>query len=107
VLKSIERKNWWQLAAGALLILLSYFFYHTPRLFIPVFFGICSLYYGLKNKPEDKKIFFSFLVVFVCATLLSVALFFTSFGSGRFSQISIFSSNDITVKAHQLSDAEQ
>jgi len=73
---------------GGLLMALSFFFYHTPRVFVPVLLAVLIfLFYLLEKKKNLQQI----LLVFGLLTFLSLFLIFgTKEGTGRFQQVSIF-----------------
>ncbi|MBI3289830.1 glycosyltransferase family 39 protein [Candidatus Microgenomates bacterium] len=89
------------LLAGVLLLVLSYFFYHSVRILIPLFVAVIVFYYwkslGLHiGCVGTKRLAVGGLVI------VSLATFFFSLSSearGRFSQVSVF--NDLNVQ-HEL-----
>lgn len=92
VILSIDRKRISYLSWGSLLLILSFFFYHTPRVFVPfLFLTFCFyLYKTVKiNKAQLKRIFVSAVIVSLFSFLL---VFKVSGGTGRFIQVSIFNS---------------
>ncbi len=94
-----------------LLLSLSYFFYHTPRLFVPLLL-FWFLFFNLESYDKHKiKLVFKknknlfFITVFF--VFLTISLSFTKFGTGRFSQTSVFSNRDIISRTKVLSDVDQ
>lgn len=88
VLFSIKNNKRLYLVAGSIILSLSFFFYHTPRLFVPLFYFILLLYFIFnKEKKLIKELIISFAAVSLVALLL---IFFVNGGSGRFKQVSIF-----------------
>ena len=76
---------------GSLCLIASFFFYHTPRVFVPTFFMVLLLILFFITKQvriRNKMSFvFSFLVVSTTAVLL---IFFVAGGQGRYNQVNIF-----------------
>jgi len=79
------------LTIGSILLITSFFFYHTPRVFVPLLIiGIALL------KFRERKMFtFKFkLTGVVCCIVIGIISFLLVFvvngGTGRFSQVSIF-----------------
>lgn len=111
LLKALEeRKVSWFVYSGIILSL-SYFFYHTPRVFIPAFLTLflgvmlfTPLFNSTKKPVFNKK---SFIILWIVISALTVGLTFTKFGIGRFSQTSIFSTSDTASKIKTLSDTDQ
>lgn len=92
VLQSIRNKKTSYILYGMTFLIISFFFYHTPRLFVPIMFISTAVFIlGRKNKFDSRyiKYFISSCVV----TLLAVAVLTLSFkgSTARFDQISIFS----------------
>lgn len=73
-------------------LVLSYFFYHSARLLVPLFLGVIVLYYWKSIVPHRK---FAIGVVAVLS-LLTLLLALDKEARGRFSQVSIF--NDLDVQ---------
>lgn len=92
LLYSVEKKSTVQLVSGTILLALSFFFYHTPRIFVPMFLfvSIVVLYFPYKNiwrNTQFLKLFGAFLVLSFVSFLL---IFVIKGGTGRFSQVNIF-----------------
>lgn len=93
LLRSIKSHIVLQAIIGITLLCASYFFYHTPRVFIPLMIIATTI---LFYKEVFNKKFKSYRNIYV---LLVCLLFFLSFslvflipgGSGRFSQVNVFS----------------
>lgn len=81
------------LFVSAVLLIMSFFFYHTPRVFVPGIFLVFILMFfsTIKNCSKNFKIatFLSFISIFFVAVFL---VFGVSGGTGRYSQVNIFSS---------------
>lgn len=76
---------------GAILASISYFFYHTPRVFVPLAFLIFTTFLFPFWKKEAKQIRVKVLLVFIFLSSLAFSLvFFTRGGTGRYSQVNIF-----------------
>lgn len=111
LLKGLEVKKKILFVYSGISLLFSYFFYHTPRVFVPTFltlmvglFFFSPLFTFAKKVLMNKK---SLLVLWGIICLFTVAVTFTKFGIGRFSQTSIFSSPDTVNKIKSLSDTDQ
>lgn len=82
----------WKLLLGIFLLALSFFFYHTPRVFVPMYFfvALVVLYFPFKNVLANKQfvhLLCSFIFLCVASALL---IFVIKGGTGRFSQVNIF-----------------
>jgi len=90
---SLKNKKVTPLFISAVLLSISFFFYHAPRVFVPGIFLIFLLMFfpTIKNYSKNFKIavFSSFIFVFFVAVFL---VFGISGGAGRYSQVNIFSS---------------
>lgn len=95
-----------------LLLILSYFFYPTPRVFVPaflIFFAVFILFARrlistkLNKFLKGKYLYLMILIVVV----ITFAITFTKFGTGRFNQTSIFANKDIRSKIKILEDGHQ
>lgn len=93
VILSLRKEKIKYMIAGTATLSLSFFFYHTPRIFVPLLFlaFILMLLLLIKKSLKDYKIalFFSFMFVSVFALFL---VFGVSGGTGRYNQVSIFTS---------------
>lgn len=92
VISFIQENKSWKVALGTILLALSFFFYHTPRIFVPLFFSLAIfvLYVPFKKALLNKqliRLFFSFIFLCVVSGLL---VFIVKGGTGRFSQVNIF-----------------
>lgn len=98
-IKSILSHSIRVLVFSIILLIISFFFYHTPRVFVPLMLIATSvLFYKdiLDKKYKSFRIPYvtSILIVF----LLSFSLvFLVSGGSGRFSQVNVFSHPESTL----------
>lgn len=76
---------------GTIILLASYFFYHTPRVFVPIvhvlFLGFVFLRGKKQNPPYKTWLLVSFFITAMSAFLL---VFVLAGGSSRLNQISIF-----------------
>jgi 4-amino-4-deoxy-L-arabinose transferase-like glycosyltransferase len=90
---SIEKKKVAYTLLGGLLLAISFFFYHTPRVFVPLLFFAYLLYYFWKFRlqmPIRHQV--AMVGTFLSVSLVAVALVFAvSGGTGRFTQVNIFS----------------
>lgn len=90
---SVAKNKTIYVAAGGVLLLLSFFFYHTPRVFVPLLFLVYLIFYLLKFKPRvylnhKRAIIITFLILSFASFVL---IFGIKGGTGRFSQTNIFS----------------
>ena len=77
--------------AGAIIATLSFFFYHSPRIFVPLLFlfSILYLYSVWKSFKVNKKAYL--ILSFILLSLVSFALvFLIAGGTGRFTQVNLF-----------------
>ena len=90
---SLQKQKLKYLIAGVVLMSLSFFFYHTPRVFVPLLFFVLSISLFtiiVKTKMSYRiGLIFSFLSISFFALVL---VFSVSGGTGRFSQVNIFNS---------------
>jgi len=76
---------------GAIFASISYFFYHTPRVFVPLAFLVFTAYLFPFWKKEAKFIRVKMLLVFIfLSSLVFCLVFFVRGGTGRYSQVNIF-----------------
>lgn len=92
VFSSLKNGGTTKLIAGTLSLLISYFFYHTPRVFVPMAFLFSALYlywplFNLKDRRELVRIGSVFFALCIVSALL---IFFVKGGTGRFTQVNIF-----------------
>lgn len=95
VIVSLRKEKIQYIVAGAFSLSLSFFFYHTPRAFVPLLFVVLAI--TLLSVWTKTKIIYKTTLMFSFLSLSSLALllvFFVSGGTGRFSQVNIFSSFD-------------
>ncbi|MGE5041285.1 MAG: glycosyltransferase family 39 protein [Candidatus Levyibacteriota bacterium] len=88
----IRSKKTWEVLVGTLLLGLSFFFYHTPRVFVPMYFFVALLvltypYKNIKAYKELSKLIVSFLLLCILSFSL---IFLIKGGTGRFTQVNIF-----------------
>ena len=90
---SLRKQKKLYLLIGSICIIASFFFYHTSRVFVPGLFLVFILMFlsTLKKASNSYKIsvYFSFIFVVIIAGFL---VFGISGGTGRYSQVNIFSS---------------
>lgn len=82
---------------GLSFLLLSYFFYHSVRVLVPLFIGVVIVYYWKSLERNSKRIALGGVIIL---SLLTFLLSLAPEARGRFSQVSIF--NDLDVQ-HELS----
>lgn len=78
---------------GVVLLAVSYLFYHSTRLLVPLFVGVVVVYYWKSLAWNIKKLAIG---GFVILSLLTFLLSLNPQARGRFSQVSIF--NDLDVR---------
>lgn len=92
IVLSVQTKRKLTLVLGTICVSLSFFFYHTPRVFVPLLFFvllISSLWQFRKTKNRSFQV--GLIGSFLFVSLLSFLLVFkVSGGTGRYSQVSIF-----------------
>lgn len=111
LLKGLEEKKISWFVYSGISLLLSYFFYHTPRVFIPAFLTLFLVFFIFHPIfTHFRKIFIAKRLVLIIWLVLcgtTIVLTFTKFGIGRFNQTSIFSSPDTINKIKTLSDTDK
>jgi len=91
VLFGFQKRKSVYFLAGGLVLILSFFFYHTPRVFVPLLFLVTLAYlFPVWNKFKTKhKV--SLIISFLLVGFVSFALvFLIKGGTGRYSQVNIF-----------------
>ena len=87
---------------GAFITPLSYFFYHTPRVFVPLAFLVFSISLFSFWKKEIRPIRIKMLLVFAFLSIIAFSLvFFVRGGTGRYSQVNIFNNFETNFFALQ------
>lgn len=91
VFKSLENEERLILFSGTILLVASFFFYHTPRVFVPLLF----LSFLIFLFPRWRKSELSYRVGLICSFMLVsfsawCLIFAIAGGTGRFSQVNIF-----------------
>ena len=97
-LAGIQRKKIMYLFIGAIILSLSFFFYHTPRVFVPmlVLVSVVYLYPLWKKFNLNTKI--SLILSFFIVSFIAFSLvFLIKGGTGRFSQVNIFQSPGVKI----------
>jgi 4-amino-4-deoxy-L-arabinose transferase-like glycosyltransferase len=90
IFRSYSGGKTWNIASGVFFLGLSFFFYHTPRIFVPLLFAMLIFHLFLWKKKDIAR---KLLIGFVFLTGLALALiFFARGGTGRFMQVNIFGS---------------
>lgn len=92
VVKSEQNKSTISLVSGVIVLALSFFFYHTPRVFVPMYFFIfLAVVYFPYKKIWANSFFLKLSGAFILLCIISFALIFVVRGGiGRFSQVNIF-----------------
>lgn len=94
--------------ASFFLLISSYFFYHVPRLFIPIFISFFTVTV-IKFRPLDFKVILKkryLQILLLMIMIISLGITFTKFGTGRFNQTSIFANKDVRTKIKALEDGD-
>ena len=90
---SLRNKKIIYIFVGTISMIASFFFYHTPRVFVPGLFLVFVLMFlsTIRKSYKNYKIavFLSFILVSIIAIFL---VFGISGGTGRYSQVNIFTS---------------
>ncbi|MDO8659117.1 MAG: glycosyltransferase family 39 protein [Candidatus Parcubacteria bacterium] len=90
---SLEKQKIRYLLVGVLLMTISFLFYHTPRVFVPgIFLFFTLMFFSIINKSRRTykiAVFLSLMLMSIFAVFL---VFGISGGTGRYSQVNIFSS---------------
>jgi len=93
IIKSLKTQSVKYIIFGTSFLTLSFFFYQTPRIFVPLLFLafiITFLFIWKINVQNQYKK--AFIVSFILMSILDLVLIFViSGGTGRFSQVNIFS----------------
>lgn len=90
---SLQKEKLSYLFSSALIMSISFFFYHTPRVFVPLLFFVFLIALFSIWKQTKKTFKIALIASFISVSLLSFLLVFSiSGGTGRFSQVNIFSS---------------
>lgn len=91
--RSLENKKARHVFISAILMIASFFFYHTPRVFVPMLFLVFILmFFSIINKSYRNykvAVFLSFIIVSLAAVFL---VFGIRGGTGRYSQVNILTS---------------
>lgn len=91
VLISFQNKRIFYCIFGILLLILSFFFYHAPRVFVPLLFFVSLLYLYPLWKKFAFKYKLTLVIGFLITSLVAFSLvFLINGGTGRFSQVNIF-----------------
>lgn len=102
IINSFRTYNRLHLILGSIFANLSFFFYHTPRVFVPFLFLLLILMTINIWKKYEVKYKFSLVAAFVLTALVAVLLVFAvAGGTGRFSQVNILKSFETTFQLNQ------
>lgn len=90
---SLRKQKIAHLLTGVLLMSISFLFYHTPRVFVPGLFLVFILMFFPVIKKTSKNYRITVLLSLIAVSVIAVFLVFgVSGGTGRYSQVNIFSS---------------
>ncbi|MEK7605347.1 MAG: glycosyltransferase family 39 protein [Patescibacteria group bacterium] len=89
---SLRSKRQLYIILGGLFLLISFFFYHTPRVFVPMLFLVFLGYFFWQFRTRLSRTHHTLMIsVFCLLSVIAVYLvFLVSGGTGRFSQVNIF-----------------
>lgn len=92
-LDSFQKMSVRRLIAGAMMLSMSFFIYHTPRLFVPLMLASLFVYFFPQIKALKNKGYRNMLVLVSIIVVLIVGILIISFNgaTARFNQVSIFS----------------
>lgn len=93
IIRSLINHSKSNLIFGTFSLSISYFFYHTPRVFVPLLFtGLLIFLYPKLRKIENKSYIATLVSSLMFTGVIAILLvFFVSGGTGRFAQVNIFS----------------
>jgi 4-amino-4-deoxy-L-arabinose transferase-like glycosyltransferase len=99
VIESLRTESSKKIIAGYILLAVSFFFYHTPRLFVPLMLSGLYIFlwktlYGIKSTGYKKILTVGFFIIIVIITLLVLSF---KGATARFDQISIFSAPEVKL----------
>ncbi len=90
---SFQKQKIIYLLISIIFLSLSFFFYHTPRVFVPGLFFVFILIFVSIIKKSSKNYKIAVFSAFIILSLIAVFLIFgISGGTGRYSQVNIFTS---------------
>lgn len=94
--KAIKKNKYAYLFPVLIMYLISFYTYHTPRVFVPLLvLGVGLLCYPRIKERKTKKLILVFLVA--CLTIASLT-FLIGPGQGRFKQVSIFNHPGVQLR---------
>lgn len=102
IILSFRTGKIYYLLLGSIIVSLSFFFYHTPRVFVPLLYlSLLLMMFGVLKKYSNK--FKVFLVSsFLSVSFLAIFLVFgVSGGTGRFTQVNILKSFETDFQLQQ------
>ncbi len=92
LLFSLQKQKSTYCFTAAVILSISFFFYHTSRIFVPLLFFVSILYFYPTWIKSRKKYKISLLLSFFIISFISFSLvFLIKGGASRFSQVNIFS----------------
>jgi len=92
----LERQRKVDFLFSLLLFFISYYFYHTPRVFVPLLiFGVTILYWQKLETQKTKNTSLIFLIICLVVSFLTIAL---GPGTARFKQVSIFNNPGVQLR---------
>ncbi len=93
IIHSLRNQKLLFLFSGTLLASFSFFFYHTPRIFVPLFFLSLLLFlFSTLRKYKNNRYKISLIGSFLFLSIMVfILVFFVKGGTGRYNQVNIFS----------------
>lgn len=111
LIKGLREKRIIFFVFSFLTFIASYFFYPTPRVFVPLFIFLITAAafiipyeFDLPKHTKGKRNLFILLLGIIIVT---VGITFTKFGTGRFNQTSIFANTGVKEHIKALDDGEK
>ncbi len=92
IINSLQSQKLPFLFSGTLSVSFSFFFYHTPRIFVPLlFFSLLLFIFSTLRKYKNNRYKISLIGSFLFLSILVfILVFFVKGGTGRYSQVNIF-----------------
>ncbi|OGH24736.1 MAG: hypothetical protein A3B47_00550 [Candidatus Levybacteria bacterium RIFCSPLOWO2_01_FULL_39_24] len=88
---SLQNERLKYVLLGTISLGLSFFFYHTPRVFAPLLYLALIIYLFSFGREVGKRLKNSFILSFLFLSIFALVLIFAiKGGTGRFSQVNIF-----------------
>ncbi len=99
-LACLRQKSVPKLFLALVFLCLSYFFYHTTRILVPIFVLLTLVYYQFQT--GSRKIWLPSVIALIIVSLLTLAFALTPAARSRLSQVSIFNDPGIKFELDRL-----